>query len=213
MSTEFDPLQHYIETHSSEEDELLYQLNRETHLKVVNPRMLSGRVQGKFLEFISRMVQPSFILEIGTFTGYSAICLARGLRPGGKMITIEVNDELSDYALRYFQKAGLEEQIELITGDALEIIPKLDRQFDLVFIDGDKKEYPAYYELIIDKLNPGGCLLADNVLWGGKVVEDASYNDPETAAIKKFNKLIKEDKRVENVIISIRDGISLIRKN
>ena len=212
MSVEFDPLLHYIETFSGEEDELLNQLNRETHLKVVNPRMLSGHVQGKFLEFISRMLRPKYILEIGTFTGYSAICLARGLQSEGKLVTIEKNDELSVYAQKYFKRAGLDKKIELRVGDALEIIPSLDLPFDLVFIDGEKREYPEYYQQVIEKMNAGGYLIADNVLWGGKIIHKAASDDPETSAIRKFNEMVKNDSRMDNVILSIRDGLNIVRK-
>jgi caffeoyl-CoA O-methyltransferase len=212
MSVEFDPLLHYIDNLSGDEDELLNRLNRETHLKVVNPRMLSGSVQGKFLEFISRMLQPKHILEIGTFTGYSAICLARGLQTGGKLVTIEKNDELSAYSQKYFKLAGLSDQIELWVGNALEIIPILDMDFDLVFIDGEKKEYPQYYQQVIEKMNEGSYLIADNVLWGGKVVKEAASDDPETNAIRRFNEMVRNDPRVDNVILSIRDGLNLLRK-
>jgi len=212
MSVEFHPLLQYIETLSGEEDELLNQLNRETHLKVVNPRMLSGHVQGKFLEFISRMLKPKSILEIGTYTGYSAICLARGLQPGGKLVTIEKNDELSAYSHKYFKLAGLEDKIELWVGNALEIIPLLDMQFDLVFIDGEKREYPEYYQQAMGKMTDNSYLIADNVLWGGKVVSEAASDDPETSAIRKFNEMVKNDPRVDNVILSIRDGLSMVQK-
>lgn len=212
MSTEFDPLLHYIELHSTEEDELLFNLNRETHLEVVNPRMLSGAVQGRFLEFISRMCHPENILEIGTFTGYSAICLARGLKSGGKLITIENNDELETKILDYFRKAELEDKIELKIGNALEIIPKLDTTFDLIFIDAEKTEYLNYYQLVIDKVDPGGFIIVDNVLWDKKVIDENCKSNPETKAIIEFNDFVQADKRVENIILSVRDGISLIRR-
>lgn len=212
MSVEFDPLQYYIDSFSSDEDELLYELNRETHLKVLNPRMLSGPVQGRFLEFISRILQPEKILEIGTFTGYSAICLARGLRPGGKLITIEKNDELRAFPEKYFSRAGLQDRIDLRIGNALEIIPALTDEFDLVFLDGDKTEYLKYYQQVTEKLRKGGIIIADNVLWGGKVVGTNEDNDPETLSIKKFNEYVKNDPSVENVILSIRDGLNIIRK-
>ena len=212
MSNEFDSLQQYIEEHTSDEDEILYELYRETHLKAVNPRMISGKVQGRFLQLISQLIQPSTILEIGTFTGYSAICLARGLKPGGRLITIERNDELSAMAEKYFEKADLQDSIQLMTGHALDIIPGLTSRFDLVFIDGEKTEYLKYYQQVFPKLNLGGIIMADNVLWGGKVVQPASIGDPETASIKQFNEFVRNDKRVENIILGLRDGISLIRK-
>ncbi len=158
------------------------------------------------------MVKPGNILEIGTYTGYSAICLAKGLKPGGKLITIEVNDELTSFSHSYFCKAGLDDRITQLTGSALDIIPGLDIMFDLVFIDGDKKEYSEYYRLIIDKVKPGGFILADNVLWSGKVVEKEDSKDVDTAALKKFNRFVQEDERVENTLLPVRDGLMLIRK-
>ena len=171
-------LEQYIEDHSSPADPILEDLYRQTHIRFVNPNMVSGHLQGKLLEFISLMIGPENILEIGTFTGYSAICLAKGLRHGGKLITIEINDELSAFAHSYFCRAGKDEVITQLTGKAQEIIPGLDLMFDLVFIDADKREYVEYFKLIIDKVKPGGFILADNVLWGGKVVDDEE-RDPE----------------------------------
>jgi caffeoyl-CoA O-methyltransferase len=202
----------YIENKSTSEDPVLYNLNRETHLKILNPNMLSGQVQGKFLEFISRMIRPGFVLEIGTYTGYSAICLARGLAPGGKVITIEINDELKPMVLKYIQESGMESEIELLTGNALEIIPNLTHSFDLAYIDGEKKEYLSYYELALEKLKPGGFMLIDNVLWGGKVLDTKSSAEADTEAIISLNHQIFEDKRVENVILPLRDGINVVRK-
>ena len=164
-------LEKYILDHSTPEDSVLEDLYRQTYIRFVNPNMVSGSQQGKFLEFISMMIRPVNILEIGTFTGYSAICLAKGLKPGGNLITIELNDELTEFAHDYFCLAGAESKITQLTGNALNIIPGLDYNFDLVFIDGDKREYTDYYNLIIDKVKPGGFILADNVLWGGKVIE------------------------------------------
>lgn len=207
-----DTLQDYLDTHSAAEDEILYQLNRETNLKVLNPRMLSGQVQGKFLEFLSRMLAPAYILEIGTFTGYSAICLARGLGKEGRLITIEKNDELKEITEKYFGLAGVSESIELLTGDALEIIPALDMDFDLIFIDGEKEEYPEYYHRVIDKLRSGGFIIADNVLWAGKVLEEVKPGDTDTLALQQFNDLVRSDPRVENCILPIRDGLNMIRK-
>jgi predicted O-methyltransferase YrrM len=173
--------------------------------------MVSGHLQGKFLELISLMIRPQNILEIGTFTGYSAICLSKGLVPGGKLITIELNDELYAFAYSYFCRAGVDSRITQLTGKAQDIIPGLDLMFDLVFIDGDKREYIEYYNLIIDKVKPGGFILADNVLWGGKVLEKET-TDPQAMGIINFNDMIQRETIIENVIIPIRDGLMLIRK-
>lgn len=197
---------------SSPEDEVLAELNRETHLKVLYPNMLSGPLQGKLLEMISKMLCPKYILEIGTYTGYSAICLAKGLADKGKLITIERNDELLEIPKRYFNKSGMQDKIEVIAGDAFNIIPKLDQKFDLVFLDADKKDYVELYHLFFDKVSSGGYIIADNVLWYGKVVAETNQSDKETLGIKNFNNMIKNDLRVENIILPIRDGINLIRK-
>lgn len=204
-------LELYIETFSTPEDPVLEDLYRQTHIRFINPNMISGHLQGKFLEFISFMIKPENILEIGTFTGYSAICLSKGLRPGGKLITIELNDELTSFAHSYFCRAGVESKITQLIGKAQDIIPGLDLMFDLVFLDADKREYIEYFKLIIDKVNPGGFILADNVLWGGKVVEDET-NDPQTRGIINFNTMIRNETKIEDVIIPIRDGLMLIRK-
>ena len=205
-------IENYVLSHSTPEDNILAELNRVTFLKAIYPRMLSGPMLGKLLEFLSFMLKPKYILEIGTFTGYSAICLAKGLSVGGKLITIEKNDEIIKFSSNYFQKSGLSDKIELLVGDALEIVPSLDYQFDLVFIDAEKKEYVDYYSLVIDKIRPGGFIIADNVLWDGKVLDKVKYTDKETKGIRAFNELISKDPRVENIIIPIRDGISIIRK-
>jgi caffeoyl-CoA O-methyltransferase len=204
-------LEQYIEQHSTPEDPILEDLYRQTHIRFLNPNMVSGHLQGKLLEFISKMIRPENILEIGTFTGYSAICLSKGLNPGGKLITIELNDELTDFAHSYFVRAGAEKKIQQMTGSAQSIIPGLDLMFDLVFIDGDKREYVEYYRMIIDKVRPGGFILADNVLWGGQVIEDET-NDPQTKGIINFNNLMLNETKVEKVILSMRDGLMLIRK-
>jgi len=204
-------LEQYIHEHSTPEDPVLEDLYRQTHIRFVNPNMVSGHIQGKFLEFISTMVRPENILEIGTFTGYSAICLSKGLKENGKLITIEINDELSSFAGEYFRKSGTEEKIIPMTGNALEIIPLLDMKFDLVFIDGDKREYLEYYKLIIGKVNSGGYILADNVLWAGKVV-DTETKDPQTTGILAFNEMIKRETSIENILLPLRDGLMLIRK-
>lgn len=204
-------LEQYIEQHSTPEDPILEDLYRQTHIRFLNPNMVSGHLQGKFLEFISQMIRPLNILEIGTYTGYSAICLSRGLKPGGKLITIELNDELTDFAQSYFIRAGAEKKIIQMTGRAQDIIPGLDMMFDLVFIDGDKREYVEYYKMIIGKMKPGAIILADNVLWGGQVTEDDT-NDPQTRGIINFNEMIHNEDKIENIILSIRDGLMLIRK-
>jgi caffeoyl-CoA O-methyltransferase len=204
-------LEQYIESHSTPEDPILEDLYRQTHIRFVNPNMVSGHLQGKFLEFISLMIRPEKILEIGTFTGYSAICLSKGLQPGGKLITIELNDELSEFAQTYFLRAGAEKKIIQMTGRAQDIIPGLDHIFDLVFIDGDKREYVEYYKMIIDKVKPGGFIIADNVLWGGQVIENET-NDPQTRGIIDFNMMMQNEIKTENVILSLRDGLMLIRK-
>jgi caffeoyl-CoA O-methyltransferase len=204
-------LEQYITEHSTPEDPVLEDLYRQTHIRFINPNMVSGHEQGKLLEFISKMISPENILEIGTFTGYSAICLSKGLRENGKLITIEINDELSHFALKYFEKTGAAKKIIPMTGNALEIIPDLDMNFDLVFIDGDKREYIEYYKLIIGKVNPGGFILADNVLWGGKVIEKDT-KDPQTLGIIAFNEMISSETCIEKLILPLRDGLMLIRK-
>jgi len=204
-------LEKYIEIFSTAEDPVLEDLYRQTHIRFLNPNMVSGHLQGKFLEFISMMIRPDNILEIGTFTGYSAICLAKGLKPEGRLITIELNDELMDFAHSYFCRTGLESKITQLTGKAQDIIPGLDVMFDLVFIDGDKREYIEYFNLIIGKVKPGGFVIADNVLWGGKVVEEDT-TDPQTRGIIDFNNMLKNAIDIENVIIPLRDGLMIIRK-
>lgn len=202
----------YILNHTSEEDEVLKNLRRETNLKIMAPRMLSGHLQGKLLTLLSKIKAPNRILEIGTFTGYSAICLAKGLVRGGKLFTIDVNDELADFSNKYIKKAELDSSIEAIIGPALDIIPKLKENWDLVFIDADKREYLDYYKAVIDNLNPGGIILVDDVLWDGKVIEEIAKKDKQTKAIVDFNNYIQEDERVENIIIPLRHGLSVIRK-
>jgi predicted O-methyltransferase YrrM len=201
----------YIENHSSEETPLLRKIRRETHLRTVYPQMLSGPVQGKLLEMISRMIRPLRILEIGTFTGYSAICLASGLRGGGRLFTIDSNQEMTHLASGYFIEAGLQDSIVTFTGSALDIIPELEESFDLVFIDAAKEEYPEYYQMVVERMNPGGYILADNVLWDGKVLENPENHDKETRGITTFNTLILNDDRVEQVMLPVRDGLTIIR--
>lgn len=208
-----DPrLEEYILQHTTPESGLLHELHRKTYLHTPHPRMMSGPVQGRLLSFISRMMRPDRILEIGTFTGYSAICLAEGLKQGGRLHTIEAEPAFAGIALEYFRKAGLEETIILHKGNALDIIPTLKETFDLVFIDADKEQYVDYYHAVFDKIRPGGFILADNTLWDGKVLEGERAGDGETRGIVAFNELVQGDERVENVIVSLRDGVSVIRK-
>lgn len=203
----------YCEDHTSKEDDLLLKITRETQAKVMMPRMISGHLQGKMLELFTKMQNPNTILEIGTYTGYSGICLARGLRAGGKLITLDINDELETMVRGFFEESGLANQIDYRLGNALEIIPTLTGPFDMVFIDADKLNYGKYYDLIIDKLNPGGIILADNVLWSGKVlVEEGQKIDKDTKAILGFNLMVQNDPRVENTLLPIRDGVMMARK-
>jgi len=201
----------YISSHITPEDPLLEDLYRQTCLRFVNPNMVSGHLQGKILEMISRMISPTYILEIGTFTGYSAICLAKGLREGGKLFTIEINDELSDFSKDYFRKAGLSEAIELINGKAQDVIPTFNLLFDLVYIDGNKREYCEYFRLVKEKVRQGGFIIADNVLWGGKALQEDA-RDRHTKGIKEFNEMVRREAGIENVILPVRDGIMIIRK-
>lgn len=208
-----DPeIEKYIIRHTSPENGLLSELNRETHLKKLNPRMLSGEYQGKFLEFISRMIKPEEILEIGTFTGYSTICLARGLAQEGHIRTIEINDEVTGFAAGFFRRTGMAEKIVQYNGNALDIIGQLDYLFDLVFIDGEKREYPDYYRLVLPKLKKGGFLIADNVLWNGKVLDDTELSDPSTSGVARFNKMVSGDPSMETLMLPVRDGLFLARK-
>jgi len=205
-------LEEYILDHTTKEDDLLKELSRETHIKVLRPRMLSGHLQGQLLKMISHMVRPQNILEIGTYTGYSAICLAQGLNKDGKIYTIDINDEIEEFTTKYIEKSGLSDNIEFLIGDALDIIPELDVAFDMVFIDADKRHYLAYYKLVFDKIRPGGFIIADDILWDGKVVEELDSKDAQTKGIIEFNDFVQNDERVENVIIPLRHGITLIRK-
>lgn len=203
----------YCEAHSSPEDGILRHISRETHAKVLMPRMLSGHLQGKTLELFSKMLNPRVILEIGTYTGYSAVCMARGLAPDGKLITLEINAELEEMVRGFFDQSGLAAKIDYRIGDALDILPGLEEQFDMVFIDADKENYSNYYNLIVDRVNSGGIILADNVLWSGKVLaENGEKIHKDTQAILDFNRMVQEDPRVENVLFPIRDGIMIARK-
>lgn len=206
-----DELLAYLRDQCPEEPPLLKRLDRETNLCVPYPNMLTGHVQGRFLSFISKLIRPEYVLEVGTYTGYSSICFAEGLARGGRIFTIDKNPEVEDIARRYFKEAGLEEIIRYIQGDALKIIPGLDEKFDLIFLDADKENYPAYLPLCKQKLRPGGLLMADNTLWSGKVLQKARSGDYETKGIARFNEMVRHDPDLESIIIPLRDGVSLIR--
>ena len=206
-----DNIDTYIVNHSQQEPLLLQELTKETWQKVLNPRMLSGAFQGRVLSMISKLVQPKTILEIGTYTGYSALCLAEGLSTDGVLHTIDKNEELSSLQQKYFQKSSFDKQITTYAGNALEIIPTIDEKFDLVFIDADKSNYINYFHLIIDKMNTGGIILSDNVLWSGKVVEQLDPNDIDTKTLLTYNKLLNSDDRIESVLLPIRDGLTISR--
>lgn len=207
-----EELDDYAVAHSAKEPELLQKLTRETYQKVVQPRMLSGHYQGRILSMIAKLANPKVILEIGTYTGYSALCLAEGLQPDGVLHTIDVNEELVDLQKKYFDASAYAKNIKQHLGPALEIIPQLEGEFDLVFMDADKPNYPAYFELIIDRLKPGGLILSDNVLWSGKVVEPLNPKDISTKALLEYNKTLAEDERLETVLLAIRDGLTVSRK-
>ncbi|CAM3305155.1 O-methyltransferase [Zobellia roscoffensis] len=204
-------LEDYIQNHSENEPQLLQELTRETHLKVVRPRMLTGHFQGRVLSVLSKIIYPKNILEIGTYTGYSALCLAEGMQKNGQLHTIDINEELQDIQERYFSRSPYKDQIFQYVGDAKKIIPQLERTFDLVFIDAEKKDYPDYFELVMKKTHPGSVILSDNVLWSGKVVEPLDRKDKVTPILLDFNKKLKEDPRVETVLLPIRDGLTLSR--
>lgn len=203
-------IEKYIDAHTTAESDALQQLNRKTQTDVLMPQMMSGKVQGQFLKFISQMLQPTRVLEIGTFTGYAAICLAEGLPENGKLFTIDINEELEAIARTHIEKAGLQNKIIQIIGNAAQEIQQLNETFDLVFIDADKQNYSLYYDLVLDKVRSGGFILADNVLWSGKIIDE--QKDKDTKKLAEFNDKVQQDNRVENVIVSIRDGIMMIRK-
>ncbi len=207
-----EKLDDYVCAHTSVESNLLYTLNRETHVNVLQPRMLSGHFQGRVLSLFSKMIQPKRILELGTYTGYSALCLVEGLTEDGELITIDCNEELEEFAQSHFEQHERKSAIKQLVGDAIEIIPSIEGEFDLVFIDADKDNYLNYYKLLIDRIPSGGYLLADNVLWSGKVIDEKCNNDKDTKAIKEFNLFVQNDDRVENVLFPIRDGLLMIRK-
>jgi len=204
-------IEDYILNQTGQQDDLLYELYRETHKKVLHPRMLSGKLQGRMLELISKMLMPYRILEIGTYTGYSAICLARGLAPEGWLDTIEINDELEDFIRHYLNRSGMEEKINLHIGDAREILTQLQGPYQLIFIDGDKRQYPDYLIHCKELLAPGGTLMADNVLWDGKVL-DRVTRDAHTQGIRQFNDMVRDDSSLESLILPVRDGLMMARK-
>ncbi len=202
----------YSIAHTTSETEVLNDLNRQTNIQILQPRMLSGHLQGRVLSMLSHMIQPTYILEIGTYTGYSAICLAEGLKENGKVVTIDRNPELEDFTLSYFEKANVSNKIDFRIGNAIDIIPTLIETFDLVFIDADKTNYSNYFDLVIDKLPKGAYIITDNVLWSGKVVQEIEERDMETKAIVEYNEKIHNDPRVENILFPIRDGLMIARK-
>ena len=206
-----EELENYAAQHTEDEPLLLQELNKRTHLNVLQPRMISGHFQGRFLSLLSKMVQPRTILEIGTYTGYATLCLAEGLHPEGVLHTIDIKEELTDLQREFFDRSGYGNQIVQHLGKAADIIPSLDTTFDLVFIDADKQNYALYFDLVIEKMNRGGLILSDNVLWSGKVVEEVKHNDKHTQALMAYNQKIKDDPRVETVLLPIRDGITLSR--
>ena len=207
-----DKLNEYLINHSEKEPELLSNLNRETNLKVLQPRMISGAYQGRLLSLISKIINPKKILEIGTFTGYSTLCLAEGLHENGEIHTVDINEELYDLQRKYFKKSSFNNNITQHLGNALDIIPKLDRDFDLIFLDADKINYPKYLDILIVRLKKGGVLLSDNVLWDGKVLNEISHKDKSTKAIVKYNELLNNRSDMDSVILPIRDGITISRK-
>ena len=207
-----EKIENYALNFSQDESDVLKKLNRETYAKVLMPRMLSGHMQGNVLSMLSKMLQPNQILEIGTYTGYSAICLAQGLQENGKLHTIDINNELENMVRAFIEEAGLNNQINFYVGNALAIIPTINETLDLVFIDADKKNYSAYYDLVFDKVRSGGFIIADNVLWSGKVLDDETQMDPDTKAIHEYNKKIHSDSRVEHVLLPVRDGLMIARK-
>ncbi|MCC6703107.1 MAG: class I SAM-dependent methyltransferase [Fluviicola sp.] len=207
-----EALDNYCCEHSSPEDALLAKLNRETHVKILQPRMLSGHFQGRVLSMLSKMIRPERILEIGTYTGYSALCLAEGLTETGKIITLDVNVQLEDFVRTFISESEYASKIDYRIQDAMQHIPELDELFDIVFIDADKQNYINYYHLVFDKVKPGGYIFSDNVLWSGKVVQTEGKIDKDTQLLQEFNDMIQNDDRVENVLLPIRDGIMIARK-
>ena len=206
-----EELENYVALHSQVEPELLAKLNRETHQKILQPRMLSGHFQGRVLSILSKIISPKNILEVGTYTGYATLCLAEGLAENGTIDTIDNNEELVDFQRKYFDQSTWKNQIVQHLGNALEIIPKLNKKFDLVFIDADKENYINYYQMIVPMMNKGGIILSDNVLWSGKILGEVKPNDKSTKILLEYNKLVNEDERVETVLLPIRDGLTVTR--
>ena len=207
-----DLLEEYISAHIGPESALLRDIYRETNLKLLNPRMASGHIQGRLLKMLVTMIRPRMILEVGTFTGYATLCMAEGLPEGGRIHTVEIDDELEDFILNGFKKSPYSDRIELHIGDALKVVPGLGLKFDLIFLDGEKREYPEYYSSLLEYLKPGGYMIADNTLWDGHVVDSEYDSDPQTVAVRKFNDMVRADERVEVAMIPIRDGLTIIRK-
>ncbi|WP_291275725.1 O-methyltransferase [Flavobacterium sp.] len=206
-----EELENYVAQHSQPEPELLAKLNKETHQKILQPRMLSGHFQGRVLSMLSKLIRPKTILEIGTYTGYAALCLAEGLSEEGMLHTIDNNEELVEFQKKYFEASDYKNQIVQHLGNALEIIPTLEQKFDLVFIDADKENYSNYFNMIVPMIHKGGVILSDNVLWSGKILGEVKPNDKSTKALLAYNKLINEDERVETVLLPIRDGLTVTR--
>ena len=207
-----DLLEEYISAHIEPESALLRDIYRQTNLRLLNPRMASGHIQGRLLKMLVRMIRPQLILEVGTFTGYATLCMAEGLDDGGVIHTVEIDDELEDFIRKGFEKSPYSDRIHLHIGDALNIVPGLGLQFDMIFLDGEKREYPEYYESLLQYLRPGGYMIADNTLWDGHVVEQEYDSDPQTVAVREFNDMVRADGRVEVAMIPIRDGLTIIRK-
>mgnify|MGYP003294411845 CR=1 FL=1 len=208
-----DVLEEYIMSHIEPEGDLLHSLYRDTNLRLLNPRMASGHIQGRLLKMLTGMIRPKNVLEIGTFTGYSAICIAQGLEDGAMLHTVEIDDELQDFIEEWLDRSGLHDRIELHIGNAMDIVPQLGLRFDMIFMDGEKRQYPDYYGMCMSCLNPGGYILADNTLWDGHVADAAYDSDSQTAAIRRFNDMVACDSRVTVAMIPVRDGITVIRKN
>lgn len=209
---ETEALDDYILRHIDDEGDYLRALYRDTHVKLLRPRMASGHLQGRLLKMLVRMIRPHRIIEIGTYTGYSALCMAEGLEPDGRLYTFEINDEQEDFTRPWIANSPYASQIEFIIGDALELVPQMDVTFDLAFVDGNKRHYTAYYDMLLPRMNPGGYILADNTLWDGHVIEHTLRHDAQTEGILEFNRRVAEDPRVEKVILPLRDGLTIIRK-
>ena len=207
-----DLLEEYISAHIGQEGTLLREIFRETNLKLLNPRMASGHIQGRLLKMLVTMIRPELILEVGTFTGYATLCMAEGLPERGVIHTVEIDDELEDFIKKGFEKSPLRDRIILHIGDALKVVPELGLKFDMIFLDGEKREYPDYYAVFMDYLKPGGYMIADNTLWDGHVADSSYDTDPQTVAVKRFNDMVRDDEGVEVAMIPIRDGLSIIRK-